>query len=145
MLKTYDPNLYDVIFAGVRLNEGTADGQFVQVEFNAPAFTKKVGADGTVTRARSADRSGSLTVTLMQTSAINDVLSGIHLADRSAPNGQGVGSLLIQDRAGTTVLRASKAWIADDPSVTLEMEATTREWVIDFADGYMFHGGNPLD
>jgi hypothetical protein len=81
----------------------------------------------------------------MQTSAINDVLSGIHLADRSAPNGQGVGSLLIQDRAGTTVLRASKAWIADDPSVTLEMEATTREWVIDFADGYMFHGGNPLD
>lgn len=143
MLKTYDPNLYDVIFAGVRLNEGTADGQFIQVQTNAPPFSKKVGADGTVTRARSADRSGSMTVTLMQTSEINDTLSGILAADRAAANGSGVGALLIQDRAGSTVLRAAKAWIADDPDMSLELEASTRAWVIDFADGDITHGGNP--
>lgn len=145
MLKTYDPNLYDIVFAGVRLNEGTADGQFAQVQMNAPAFTKKVGGDGSVTRARSADRSGTLTVTLMQSSAINDVLSGIHNADRSAANGSGVGALLIQDRNGTTVLRAAKSWIADDPDMTLELEASTRPWTIDFADADVTHGGNAED
>jgi len=145
MLKTFDPNLYDLVFAGIRLNEGTADGQHIQVEFNSAGFTKKIGADGTVTRARMADRSGSVTVSLMQTSSINDSLSGIHLADRNAVNGQGVGALLLQDRNGTTVLTASKAWIADDPNVTIDLEATTRDWVIDFADGVMFHGGNADD
>lgn len=145
MSKTYDPNLYDVIFAGIRLNEGTADGQFIQQTGNAPGFSKKIGGDGTVTRSRSADRSGSVTVTLMQSSAINDALSAIHSADLKAANGSGVGSLLIQDRNGSTVLQAAKAWISDDPDMTLELEATTRAWVIDYADGDMHHGGNADD
>lgn len=141
-VSTYDPALHDLIFAGIRLNEGLADGTFIAVEFNAESFTKKVGADGSVTRARMADRSGSITLSLMQTSELNDVLSALHNADRVASNGAGVGALLLQDRGGSTKLQASSAWIAQQPGISLEMEASTRDWVIDFADGDAVHGGN---
>ncbi len=143
-LSTYDPKKHVVIFAGVLLS-GFADGQFVQVQPVGPGFTKKTGVDGDVTRSRSADRSGSLTVSLMQTSLSNDRLSAIYSADRAGFNGAGVGSLTIQDLAGFTLFFAARAWIANDPDATLDAAATTRDWQIDYAEMDPIHGGNPVN
>jgi hypothetical protein len=141
-VKTYDPKKIDVVLAGQRLNSGLADGTWLTYTSAAPGFSKKVGVDGEVTRTRSHDRSGEIRLTLMASSAINDVLSRLYADDRDGnANGRGVGALLIQDRNGTTLLQASQAWISDDPDISFGAEVETREWVIEVADVQVTHGG----
>ena len=142
-LKTYDPRKWDIVFAGILLNEGTADGTFLTIAPEVEAFSIKVGADGTPTRTRSHNRVAKATLTLMQTSEVNDRLSALLAADRAAVNGQGVGVFYVQDRAGTTILQASKSFISDDPDVELSDEATTRDWEFILSDYTPVHGGNP--
>jgi len=142
-LKTYDPKLYDIVFAGISLNEGLADGTFLTVAPDTPGFSKKVGVDGEVTRSRSHDRSATVTFTCMQTSDVNDRLSALYNSDRDAANGAGVGTFFIQDRAGRTFGEASKAYISDDPDLVLSGEAETREWTLELADWRPNHGGTP--
>lgn len=142
MLKTYDPGQYDVIFAG-RLLEGFGEDTFISVAVEAPGFSDRVGVDGEVTRAKSYDSRATVSVTLMQTSLSNNVLSSIYLADRAAPNGAGVGSLRIVDRSGTSVFEASRAWIQREPDAELGREASERTWELRCADYRGLHGGNP--
>lgn len=142
-LKTYDPRKFDIVFAGIPINEGLADGTFLEITTTTPGFSSKAGVDGEVTRTRSHDRRATARITVMQTSEVNDRLSALYRADRAATNGLGVGTFFVQDRGGTTVLAASKAYIADDPDVTLEAEASTRTWTIELADYRPHHGGNP--
>lgn len=144
-MKTYDPKKHVLVFAGIPLNKGVADGTFLTIASDGPGFTKKVGVDGEVTRARMHSRGATARLVLMQSSEVNDRLSARYKADRNAVNGQGVGIFSVQDLAGNTVGQASKAWIADDPDVTLEAEASTREWLFDMADWDVDHGGNPDD
>lgn len=133
-MRTYDPKKYAISFAGVMLNSGVADGTFLSVSSVTPAFSSKAGVDGTVTRSRSHDRRKTATLTLMQSSEVNDRLSAILNADRNAVNGQGVGVFYVQDLGGTTVLQAAKAYIANDPDLTLSAEAETRDWVFELAE-----------
>lgn len=142
MLKTYDPGQHDVIFAG-RLLEGFGEDTFIAIAVEAPGFSDRVGVDGEVTRAKSYDRRATISVTLMQTSQSNDVLSAIYEADRAAPNGAGVGGVRVVDRSGTTVFEASKAWIQREPDAELGREAGERVWEIRCADYRGNHGGNP--
>lgn len=145
-MKTYDPKKFDLIFGGVPLNKGVADGTFLVVSSVGPGFTSKSGVDGESTRTRMHDRRYVARLTLMQTSAINDILSAAYAADRNGnENGRGVASFSVQDRAGTTVLESAKAYIADDPDLTLEAEASTREWVFELTEVSVTHGGNPDD
>lgn len=142
-LKTYDPKQWDIVFAGIPLNEGLADGTFLSISTTTAAFTSKAGPDGEVTRVRQHDRRAQARFTTMQTSEVNDRLSAVLRADRAATNGQGVGMFFVQDRSGTTVVRSSKAYISDDPDIELAMDATTREWIIDLPDYDPTHGSNP--
>lgn len=141
-LKTYDPRKHDIVFAGILINEGLADGTFCTIASEAPGFSVKVGVDGEVTRTRSHNKVATATVVLMQTSEVNERLSALYAADRAAVNGQGVGVFYVQDRGGTTVLQSSKAFISDDPDVTLEAEASTREWTFILTDYNPTHGSN---
>ena len=142
-LKTYDPSKHAIVFAGILLNKGLADGTFLTITPATPGFSTKTGADGEVTRSRSHDKVAEATLTVMQTSEINDRLTALYLADRAATNGSGVGVFYVQDLAGTTLHMSSKAFISDDPDVELGTEATTREWAFILTDYAPGHGGNP--
>lgn len=144
-MKTYDPRRFDIVFAGIPLNKGVADGTFLSISSVGPGFSSKAGVDGEVTRTRSHDRRAVAKLTLMQTSEINDRLSAAYAADRDATNGQGVGVFFVQDRSGTTILEAAKAYISDDPDVTLEAEASTREWTFELSELRPTHGSNSDD
>lgn len=144
-MRTYDPNQWDISFAGRHLNKGVADGTFLTVASMAPGFTSKVGVDGESTRSRGHDRRYTARLVLMQTSEANKILSDIYAQDRNAVPGQGVGSFFVQDRSGTTVLQSAKAYIADDPDLTLEATATTREWLFELHETDITHGDVPLD
>lgn len=141
-MKTYDPKLVHCVFAG-HFVDGYADGSFLAFSKAAPPFSTKVGVGGNVVRTRNHNRSGTLTITLMQTSESNDRLTQIHAQDLAAPNGAGVGSLTVQDIPGTSLFTAAKAWIENDPDAGFDMEAGTREWVIGYELLDAKHGSNP--
>lgn len=126
-MKVYDADQVTVSFAGV-LMQGYADGEFCSIEMDSKGFEDVVGTDGEVTRSKTGDNRATVTVKLLQSSLTNAELSILHNLDLSAPNGAGVGALLINDRGGSFTYRAARAWISKAPDVTLDRQATTREW-----------------
>ena len=141
-MKTYDPKRYTIVFAGVNLNKGLADGTFLRVTPAAPRFSSKAGVDGEVTRTRKHDKRRMVEFTVMQTSEVNDRLSAILATDADSENGEGVGNFYVADRNGTTVLEGL-AYIAQDPDLELGAEAGTRTWKLEIAEGSATHGSNP--
>ncbi len=135
---TYDPDKVVVSFMGNILTH-FADGTFVTLERNEDAFTLMVGADGETARARNQNRSGTLTLTLMQTSPSNDILAALAAADEL--DGLGVGPLLVKDLQGSTLALAQNAWIKKIATAEFGKELGSREWVFEMDSLQLFNGG----
>src|SRR4051794_20746490 len=116
-MRVFDPAKISIMFAG-RLLQGWADGDFVSISNTTDAFVSVAGTDGEVTRVKTNDRRATVTVTTMQSSPVNDMLSAIHTLDILTPNGQGVGPLNIADCNGTSLYAAEQAWIVKSPDAT---------------------------
>ena len=138
-VKTFDPKQVQVIIGGNEI-AGFADGEFINIERDENTFSKVVGADGEVSRSKSNNRSGALTLTLLQTSASNDVLSAIMIADELTNSG--IIPIFVKDSLGTTNLFAGEGWIQKPPASPFDKEITNREWVIELASVDVFIGGN---
>ncbi len=139
-VRSYDPGQVVLTVGGVPIN-GFADGTFISVERSEDSFTKTSGADGIVSRARSRDKSGEITITLAQTSPSNDVLTALNATDETT--GAGVVPVQCKDLSGRTVLFTAFAWIRKPPAVEFGKEISDREWVMDCADLDMNVAGNP--
>lgn len=139
--KLYSPDQVCVVFGAERLS-GFADGTFVKVERNEDTFQTKVGADGEVTRTRNLNRTGIITVTLLQTSASNAALAALAAADELSPNGVSVLPVLVKDLNGNSLHHAAEAWVKKPAAGEYGKEVTTREWVIEAAVLQTFEGGN---
>lgn len=138
-VKTYNPADVLIIFAGVPI-EGFADGTFITVARDNPSWNKNIGSDGEGVRAKSNDKGGTITLTLMQSSVSNDALSALALVDEAS--GNGVGPFLMKDNSGRTLCGAETAWIQKPADAEFAREATTREWVFETDLLDMFIGGN---
>jgi hypothetical protein len=68
MAETYDFKKVSTIVDGLIIS-GWMDGEVISVEKNEDDITPHVGADGGVTYAESADQTGTITLTLKQTSS----------------------------------------------------------------------------
>jgi len=138
-VRTYDPKRCLVIVGGVPM-AGFADGTFVSVERTSDTFTKVSGADGIVSRAKTNDRSGSLALTLAQTSPSNDVLSGFARRDELLNNG--IVPVTVKDLSGRSTYVAAFGWVKKPPVGEFGKEIADREWTLDLADLEVFTGGN---
>lgn len=127
---TYDPTQVIVTIGGSIIS-GFADGSFISVERSSETFSKVVGAYGEVVRVKSADRSGSLTLTLMQTSNANQVLNA--LANQDELSGSGVVSVHIKDLNTNGQIFAGEAWIKTKPKAEFGKDLSNREWVFELA------------
>lgn len=137
-IKSYDPKKVIITVGGAPMS-GFADGTFVTVSRLNDSFVSHAGADGEVSRAKSNDRRGEMTLTLAQTSLSNDVLSGIYNLDERA--NRGVVAISIKDLSGTTVFFSGSGWIRKPPDAPFGKEIDNREWVFDLADMDVFIGG----
>lgn len=140
MVPTYDPklvklNLGEVFFSGF------AEGSMIQVEREGDSFTKFTGGDGEVARVRNRNRSGTVTVTLMQTSLTNDQLSALLAADELF--GTGVRPLCLMDMSGNTIIAADRAWLRKPAAAEFGKDLKDRQWVIDCAYLQPVVAGNP--
>jgi hypothetical protein len=140
-VKNYDPKLITLI-CGPKIISGYIDGTFVVAERNEQAFNLKVGVDGEGCRARSRNRSGKITFTLLQSSTSNDDLSDFAVLDEAT--GGGTFPFLGKDADGTTLLQATTAWVQKFANVEYGKEPAGRVWVIETDELLMFVGGNDV-
>lgn len=138
-LHTYDPAQITVAIGGAIMG-GYTDGTFVEVARNESSWNTVVGADGIVTRGKSNNRSGTLTLTLKQSSPSNDILSAILVGDELT--NVGVFPVLIEDLSGTSLYFSAQAYITTFASSTFSKDITDRSWVITLADCDIFVGSN---
>lgn len=141
-MKEYDSKEVDVIIAGIPIQSGRGKGEFLKIAPNSNAFTHVKGVDGEGSRARTHDNSALATVTVMQTSDANALLSALYTLDVNAPGGAGVGPFLVKDKQGTSLFAAEACWIEKIPEVTYAGEVGERAWPIRIDDLKPFVGGN---
>jgi hypothetical protein len=128
-VKTYDPKKVIVTFGG-NVIDGYADGTFVEVSpSDGDGFKKVVGADGAVGRSKSSDNTNQVSITLLQTSKSNDVLSTIRNTDKLTA--KAIMPLSIVDLNGTSLFSWAEAWIKGDPTWSKEKEIKDYGWVFD--------------
>lgn len=117
---------------------GFADGDVIKVARSKPVFTTKVGAKGDVTRVRTADKTGTIMITLQAGAASNDYLAGLISADESS--GSSILPIMIKDLNGNFLVTAEKAWITKYPDETRGEDGPSREWEIFCAELIMVSG-----
>jgi len=131
MIKNYDPSRVSVSWGPINIT-GFAEGTFVEAERDEDGFTKYVGSQGEVCRTRNLNKSGKVTVTLMATSPINDLIDLYASVDEDLGLG-GVWPLRINDFNGYLRVSATEAWVMKKPKAERAKEAGTVVWVFDCA------------
>jgi len=138
-VKTYRSSEVSASLGGAALS-GYGDGTFVSVAYNNDFFSLAKGADGEGLRSSSEDLSARVTLTLMQGSASNDVLSAFLLADINSD----VGGLpfLLKDASGRMLFSSASMWIVKYPDVERGKEGSMVSWVIETNSLQGFVGGH---
>jgi Protein of unknown function (DUF3277) len=127
-VQTYNPAKVVLTFLG-QIVTGFAEGSFLKASRNKDTYTYTAGADGSGCRTLNPDKSGRVTITLMQSSISNDVLSAAQILDELT--GSATGPLIVKDLNGSLVVSAGNAWIVKPADVDLAAEVGNREWVIE--------------
>ena len=127
-VRTYDPGKVMVI-AGTFPLEGFSPESIVSIEPLGELVTAQVGSDGEIARSINRNKMHSVTITLLQTSASNDVLNGLAAADEASGGGI-MFPILVQDLLGRSRFAAAQAWVSKRPTQGHGNTAGTREWVL---------------
>jgi len=124
---TYDPRDVMVVVDGTVIT-GFAEGTFVTAEKASDNYVKYVGAQGEVARSRNADPTGTITVTLNQTSPSNSFLNSL------ARSKDTFSAFVIDRNTQQVQAGGSECWIQKPASISRGAEIETREWTIEVAD-----------
>lgn len=127
-MRTYAPDKVIVNFANETI-QGFAPGTFITATRNTDLWEMVVGSDGEVTRIKSSDKSGMVTVTLQQSSPSNTTLQVVAAAD--AISNAGVYPLLIQDFTSEDgLVAAANAFIKRLPDwARAQADQSSVEWI----------------
>lgn len=143
-VKTYSADQVYVTLAGILINSGYADGEFVSIEPAADDFGDKAGADGEVARYKTNDRRSTVKLKVMQTADGNAELMALRNSDVNNPNGAGVGVLEVRDlSSGELVASGTHAWIQKLPTISRAREVAEYEWTIRVAHTEFGIAGSP--
>ena len=123
-VNTYNPSDVYLIICGHQCT----GWQDITVERSTPAFKHIKGIRGKHTRVRDVDSSAIITITVMQTSETNDILSEVHRQD--IENGTGRLELSLIDRSGSTLISSIEAYITSYPSKTFSDTIEFIPWTI---------------
>jgi|ERR1022692_2444868 hypothetical protein len=146
-VKVADADQYLIAVAGNPVSlgagqSGYADGEFLTVKQGTDSFIDVVGTDGSVARSKTNNRMVDVSLMLLSTNSYNAYMSGLLLADVNTPNGAGIGSFVVEDLAGTTLVLCTRSWIVGPADISLDRGAKTRTWKIRGVWDVMLVGGN---
>ncbi len=137
-VKTFDPAKVSLIFGG-HIVEGFADGTFITAARNNDTWSRQGGASGEQTRTKSNDRSGTMTIVLMQSSISNAVLQGFASADEISNAGK--VPALIKDGNCSEIVTAETAWVQKPADKEHGKEASDRTWIFETGELIYLGGG----
>jgi hypothetical protein len=137
--RTFDPAKVTWIFGG-KITTGYAADTAITVEMMTDSWSDEVGTDGYVTRVRTNDQRGTVTINLAQSSPSNDDYQALLNADLLTGTGASPG--LLRDASGRTICSGDTGWIIKTPSSEFGRSLSNRQWVIRFANLVMAVGGN---
>lgn len=138
-VRTYDPKQVIVTIGGIPLS-GYSEGTFLEIARNEPTWNTVVGADGLVTRGKTNNFSGTLTLTLKQSSPSNDVLSGFLALDEASNSG--VFPVLVKDLSGDSIYFSGQCWVTQYANSTFGKDITDRQWTLTLSEADIFVGSN---
>lgn len=128
MADTYDPKKVMITFGNQSLNEGIVDGTFLSLTRANRTRTVRVGSDGGVTIVVNNDRSSSLEITYRAGSQTNDLLEDLRQDEDGDDPVYKVGTLLIEDFSGRTLIEDENAFIDGPPDVEFSQDEPSRVW-----------------
>lgn len=129
-LVPFDSLNVSVTFAGISLEDGRAEDEWISLEYQNDQYVDEVGSDGIVIRSASHDDRVDIEITLKGSSLEHAKLSAIHNADRLSRNGAGVSTLVIRDSAGTSLFATSQAWVVKAPAFALGVSRADMTWTL---------------
>ena len=139
---TFDGSEVHVIIGALPLS-GFSDGDSVTATRAGDLFATRSGLDGSTARAKNTDKSGTIEVRLLQTSAANDALSALMNMDSLGLEGNAVFPISVIDMSGRTVIAGSECWLQTPPPVAFSTNAVSeRVWVFRAAALQLYVGGN---
>ena len=146
-LSVADADQYRIMVAGAPISNGAgasgyADGEFLKIALKNDGFIVVEGADGSVTRSKRLTRLIDIELSFLQSSSNNVFLSALWNLDQNAANGAGIGSFVLQDLSGTTLVSCTRAWVNKPADVMLDRGATTRKWPLIGLYSVLLVGGN---
>ena len=136
---SFNPAEFDLIIAGQTIT-GFAEGTFVEFVRNEDTWTFITGANGEVARIKRNNLSTTITITLLQGSESNLVLSNLHNIDENT--GTGAFPVLGKDNSGGSTYAASKAWVQKTADAPFSSAHEARVWVIQAAQMIHSTAGN---
>jgi len=127
MADLYDPRNVAVIVNGREI-VGFAEGTFIEAERSTERYSADVGAKGEVTFVRSADDTGTVTITLKHNSPSNAFLYQLW-QQQDNPNAEPI-TILVQDRNfnGDVSVSGSECKIVNLPPFSRGDEVEDAEW-----------------
>ena len=137
-LKTYDPAKVSLIIGG-HIVQGYADGTFIECSRNNDTWSRQGGASGEQARAKSNDKSGTITITLMQSSESNAVLQGFAVADEA--DNAGLVPSFVKDNNGSELVTAEESWVQKPADKSYGKEVTERTWMFEVPELIYAGGG----
>jgi len=137
---TYNPKKV-LLSWGPVLFEGYADGSMIEATRNNQAVNLAIGSTGAGCRAISNDKSGTVTVNLLQSSLTNGLLNAQAIIDEAS--GDAVYPLFLKDLSGLDAVVAESAWIQKNADATYERETANRTWIFETDALIVFVGGIP--
>lgn len=121
-VQTYNPKDVILTIGGYQLT----GWQSITISRTVKGFTVIRGIRGKNTRVKNVDTSATLTISLLQTSQGNDVLSSIHGLDLE--EGTARISLMLKDRSGRSVFSSNEAYITGYPTAPFSGQFEYRNW-----------------
>lgn len=122
------------------LVSGFHEGAFLSIEYDVDNFKDLVGADGEGVRVNTNNFAAKITITLLQTSLSNSVLSILSNADRKL--GKSAFPLTMKDNLGSTVNFAAQVWVMKMPTQSYDTTPSPRVWVLRTLQLDAFVGSN---
>lgn len=127
---SYDPQKTNLIINGTAIT-GFADGAMIEAEYNSDFIEPYVGTQGDVAVAEIADCTGTIKITLMQTSPSVAYLDA--LAKQKGDSAAFAVSIVDMNTNGTNV-SGTKARVKKPANSKWDKEVTEREFEIFVAD-----------
>ena len=127
ILRKYAPDDI-VVTIGVMAVTGIKEGTFLEAERTVETGMLDIGSDGEATLVINPNQSGTVKVTLQQSSPLNDYFATLSLALQQKNTSVAVVPISVEDKNGTTVVSAKQAFTQKPTKITFADKAEAREW-----------------